>query len=58
MLETPMTRWNEDIREYAMLSFKPDLSLKEAAIEPHAAHFCWILNSDPALQPFPLHFQR
>jgi transglutaminase-like putative cysteine protease len=33
ILETPMTRWNEAIREYALLSFKPELSLKEAAID-------------------------
>jgi len=32
ILETPMTRWNEAIREYALLSFKPESSLKEAVL--------------------------
>lgn len=33
ILETSMTKVNDDIREYALLSFKPERSLKEAAID-------------------------
>jgi transglutaminase-like putative cysteine protease len=33
ILETPMTAWNEEIREYALASFPPGRSIKEGAID-------------------------
>jgi len=33
ILDTPMTRWNDDIHEYALRSFKPERTLKDAATD-------------------------
>jgi len=33
ILDTPMTRWNDDIHEYALCSFKPERTLKDAAAD-------------------------
>ena len=33
ILDTPMTRWNEDIQKYALQSFRPETPLKDAATD-------------------------